>query len=46
MLFRSHARALYVCSPAALGTVLRARAALGPLAARVEVRDLPPGARL
>ena len=41
-----HARALYVCSPAALGTVLRARAALGPLAVRVEVRDLPPGARL
>ena len=41
-----HARALYVCSPAALGTVLRARAALGPLAARVEVRDLPPGALL
>jgi hypothetical protein len=41
-----HARALYLCSPAALGTVLRARAALGPLAARVEVRDLPPGALL
>lgn len=41
-----HARALYLCSPAALGTVLRARASLGPLAARVEVRDLPPGALL
>src|ERR1700722_6916221 len=41
-----HARALYLCSPAALPTVLRARAALGPLAARVEVRDLPPGALL
>jgi hypothetical protein len=41
-----HARALYLCSPAALGTVLRARAALGPLAARIEVRDLPPGALL
>ena len=41
-----HARALYLCSPAALSTVLRARAALGPLAARVEVRDLPPGALL
>ena len=41
-----HARALYLCSPAALGTVLRAREALGPLAARVEVRDLPPGALL
>jgi len=41
-----HARALYVCSPAARGTVLRARAALGPLSARIEVRDLPPGALL
>jgi hypothetical protein len=41
-----HARALYLCSPAALGTVLRARDTLGPLAARVEVRDLPPGALL
>jgi hypothetical protein len=41
-----HARALYLCSPAALGTVLRARDALGPLGARVEVRDLPPGALL
>jgi hypothetical protein len=41
-----HARALYLCSPAALATVLRARAALGPLAPRIEVRDLPPGARL
>jgi hypothetical protein len=42
-----HVRALYVCSPAALSTVLRARDALGPrLAARVEVRDLPPAALL
>ena len=41
-----HARVLYVCSPAALGTVLRARAGLGPFAARIEVRDLPPGALL
>jgi len=41
-----HARALYLCSPAALGTVRRARESLGPLAARVEVRDLPPGALL
>jgi hypothetical protein len=41
-----HARALYLCSPAALPTVLRARDALGPLAARIEVRDLPPGALL
>ena len=41
-----HARALYLCSPAALSTVQRARAALGPPAARIEVRDLPPGAVL
>src|SRR5512146_1766313 len=41
-----HARALYLCSPAALGTVLRARESLGPLAARIEVRDLPAGALL
>jgi hypothetical protein len=41
-----HARVLYLCSPAALGTVLRSRESLGPLAARVEVRDLPPGALL
>jgi hypothetical protein len=39
-----HARALYLCSSAALRTVLRARDSLGPLAARVEVRDLPPTA--
>jgi hypothetical protein len=38
-----HVRALYVCSPAALSTVMRARDALGPrLAARIEIRDLPP----
>ena len=41
-----HARALYLCSPAALGTVLRARDAIGPLGARIEVRNLPPGALL
>jgi hypothetical protein len=41
-----HARALYLCSPAALGTVLRARDSLGPLSARVEVRNLPPDALL
>lgn len=41
-----HARALYLCSPAALGTVLRGRESLGPLAARIEVRDLPAGALL
>jgi hypothetical protein len=41
-----HARALYLCSPAALPTVLRARAELGPWSARIEVRDLPPDAPL
>jgi hypothetical protein len=41
-----HARAVYLCSPAALSTVLRARADLGPLATRIEVRDLPPTAPL
>ena len=39
-----HARALYLCSPAALPTVARARDELGPLAARIEIRDLPPDA--
>ena len=41
-----HARVIYVCSPAAAGTVERARAALGSLAARVEIRALPEQARL
>jgi hypothetical protein len=41
-----HTRALYLCSPAALSTVLRARAELGPLSARIEVRGLPPDAPL
>jgi hypothetical protein len=40
-----HARVLYLCSPAARPTVIRARDALpGALAARVEIRGLPPGA--
>jgi hypothetical protein len=39
-----HARVLYLCSPAARHTVARARDALGGYAARVEIRDLPPGA--
>ena len=44
-----YARALYLCGGAARPTVLRARAALGTelgaaLGARIEVRDLPPGA--
>jgi hypothetical protein len=41
-----HARAVYVCSPAARPTVQRARGVLGAAAGRIEVRDLPPGAML
>lgn len=41
-----HARAVYLCSPAARPTVARARAALGAAAGRVEIRDLPPDAAL
>ena len=41
-----HARVLYLCSPAATGTVARARAALGSRAARIEIRALPVGAYL
>jgi hypothetical protein len=41
-----HARLLYVCSPAAAGTVGRARAALDGLAARIEIRPLPAAAPL
>jgi hypothetical protein len=41
-----HARAIYLCSPAATGTVRRARDSLGTLAGRVEIRDLPAGAYL
>jgi hypothetical protein len=42
-----HARVLYLCSPAARPTVIRARDALpGALAARVEIRGLPAGAGL
>lgn len=40
-----HARAIYLCSPAALATVARARDSLGAsLAARVEIRNLPAAA--
>jgi hypothetical protein len=40
-----HTRVLYLCSPAARPVVLRARHALGAsLAARIEVRGLPPAA--
>jgi hypothetical protein len=41
-----HARVLYICSPAAAGTVHRARGALGSLAGRIEIRDLPASAYL
>jgi hypothetical protein len=41
-----HTRVLYLCSPAALPTVRRARDAVGALSVRIEVRDLPPGALL
>lgn len=40
-----HDRAIYLCSPAATGTVARARDALGSLGARVEIRALPDGAQ-
>ena len=39
-----HARVVYLCAPAASGTVHRARAALGTLAGRVEIRCLPGAA--
>jgi hypothetical protein len=41
-----HTRAVYLCSPAAAGTVARARHALGTLGARVEIRPLPESAVL
>jgi hypothetical protein len=41
-----HARAVYLCSPAAVAVVTRARTILGPLGARVEIRMLPDGAAL
>ena len=41
-----HARVVYLCSPAATGTVSRARDALGDLGARVEIRALPASAFL
>jgi hypothetical protein len=36
-----HDRIIYLCSPAAAGTVSRARAALGEEGARIEIRGLP-----
>jgi len=41
-----HARAIYVCTPAAASPVRRARAALGSMAGRIEIRELPAGAYL
>jgi hypothetical protein len=41
-----HARALYLCSPAARPVVTRARDTIGALGARIEIRDLPAGAEL
>jgi hypothetical protein len=40
-----HARVIYLCSPAALPVVTRARETLGGLGARVEIRPLPAGAQ-
>ncbi|MGN6678947.1 MAG: hypothetical protein ACTHKL_14375 [Streptosporangiaceae bacterium] len=41
-----HARAIYLCAPAALPVVSRARDALGALGHRVEIRLLPDNASL
>lgn len=41
-----HSRAVYLCSPAAAGVVVRARTALGSPGDRIEVRPLPASARL
>jgi len=41
-----HARAIYLCAPAALPVVSRAREALGALGDRVEIRLLPDDAAL
>jgi hypothetical protein len=41
-----HARAIYVCGPAAAGTVARAAAALGSMRDRIEIRELPADAAL
>jgi hypothetical protein len=41
-----HARAVYLCTPAAASTVARAREALGGDGARIEIRALPPGGYL
>lgn len=41
-----HARAVYLCAPAARATVARARDTLGGAGARIEIRSLPPGAQM
>jgi hypothetical protein len=41
-----HTRAIYLCSAAAMPVVRRARAALGGLASRIEIRGLPDSAEL
>jgi hypothetical protein len=41
-----HARAIYVCAPAAVGTVCRAAQALGAMRRRLEIRPLPAGGYL
>jgi hypothetical protein len=41
-----HARVVYLCAPAALATVARARDTLGSAGARIEIRPLPPGAAM
>jgi hypothetical protein len=41
-----HARVVYVCTPAAAGTVRRARDLLGGEGARIEIRGLPAGGYL
>jgi hypothetical protein len=41
-----HDRVVYLCSSAAVSTVRRARDAVGPDGARIEIRALPPGGYL
>lgn len=41
-----YARVLYLCGPAAAGTVATARDALGSQGGRIEIRDLPAGSYL
>ena len=41
-----HARALYLCAPAALPAVSQARDELGALGTRIEIRNLPASAAL